>query len=115
MTSPQTLWRGNRECSKRATRSPRWAHNAAAVAPPGPPPTTITSKSPMAGQNDAGVDASKTKAIGENAIHPRTAARVGDAVKAVLRIRLRQVERRRQVIVFQRQAANGDLDCPGSA
>ena len=38
MTSPQTLWRGNRACSNSATCNPRCAQAAAAVAPAGPPP-----------------------------------------------------------------------------
>src|SRR5580658_6450104 len=112
MTSPQTLWRGNRACSNRATRSPRCAQNAPAVVPAGPPPTTITSKSLMTDENDAGVDAAETEAVGQDAVHAGVTTLAGNVVKVAVGVRLSQIQRRRQVIMFQRKAADGDLNRP---
>src|SRR5439155_13553978 len=65
--SPQTLRLGKRALSTTATLQPAWASSSAAVAPPGPPPRIIASKSPAIACIGALREALRDKTVAEQA------------------------------------------------
>ena len=110
--SPHSLSRGKRARSMSRTRAPARASTIAAIAPAGPAPT-IRSTSVGSGHRRAPEDSAlffdpNPRQLHSAASTSRRAAVVGDEVQVARRIRIVQVDRRRQEPARHRQRGGHD-------